>query len=281
MQEWLNHTLTEEERLAFDRDGYFLLKNALPPDMLNRVLATIDQMDTDYRAEDGVKENARLNMHGLIGKDDLFMELMDWPQTFAKVFGIMGWNIQLFHTQLVVTPPGGGNKGKKRLGWHQDNNRMNRDFETPIDTHPRVSMKVAFFLTDTTEVGRANFYIVPGGHLKDKVVFASEDDEMPEGALAAQVKAGDALFFDRRLWHAASPNMSDHPRKVLFYGYSYRWLRTKSDMDLTYLYDSMNPIRRQLLGYATGAGGRFAPKDEDVPLREWIEESLGEEAVRA
>jgi hypothetical protein len=52
-------------------------------------------------------------------------------------------------------------------------------------------------------------------------------------------------------------------------------------MDLTYLYDSMNPIRRQLLGYATGAGGRFAPKDEDVPLREWIEESLGEEAVRA
>lgn len=90
MQEWLNHTLTEEERLAFDRDGYFLLNNALPPDMLNRVLATIDQMDTDYRAEDGVKENARLNMHDLIGKDDLFMELMDWPQTFAKVFGIMG-----------------------------------------------------------------------------------------------------------------------------------------------------------------------------------------------
>ena len=68
------------------------------------------------------------------------------------------------------------------------------------------------------------------------VHFASDDDLMPEDALATQVKPGDALFFDRRLFHAASPNLSDVERRVLFYGYSYRWLRTKSDMDLDHLY---------------------------------------------
>ena len=43
-------------------------------------------------------------------------------------------------------------------------------------------------------------------------------------------KPGTAVFFDRRLWHAPSPNWSEVTRKVLFYGYGYRWIRTKDDM---------------------------------------------------
>ena len=159
--------------------------------------------------------------------------------------------------------------------------RMNKDFETEIASHPRVSMKVAYFLSDTRAVGRANFYIVPGSHRAGRVVYADDAELLPEGALATQVKPGDALFFDRRLWHAASPNVSDVERRVLFYGYSYRWLRTKSNMDLAHLYDKVDPIRKQLLGYATSGNGRFSPQDEDVPLREWIRRNVGERAVDA
>ena len=109
----------------------------------------------------------------------------------------------------------------------------------------------------------------------------TRSNRMPEGALATQVKPGDALFFDRRLFHAASPNISDAERRVLFYGYSYRWLRTKSNMDLDHLYGQVDPIRKQLIGHATSGNGRFSPLDEDVPLREWIRVNLGEEAVSA
>jgi len=66
---------------------------------------------------------------------------------------------------------------------------------------------------------------------------------------------------------------------MLLYGYSYRWLQSKSAMKLEHLYDQVNPIRRQLLGYATSANGYFSPQDEDVPLRKWVREHLGEEAV--
>ncbi len=41
-----------------------------------------------------------------------------------------------------------------------------------------------------------------------------------------------------------------------------------------------DPVRRQLLGVGpTGGMGFTSPKEEDVPLREWIREHLGEEAV--
>lgn len=279
MNEWKQHLLTTAESEAFDRDGYFVVENALSPDQVDRANAAMNRCEREARDAKGEAEAARLNQHDLIERDPVFLEMVDWPRTFPKVFGLMGWNIQLFHTQMVITPPHTAEKIEKRVGWHQDNNRMNRDFETDIPTHPRVSMKIAYFLSDTREVGRANFYIVPGSHRTGGVTYENDDDLFPNGALATQVKPGDALYFDRRLWHAASPNVTDVERRVLFYGYSYRWLRTKSNMDHDHLYDQVDPIRRQLLGYATSGNGRFSPKDEDVPLREWIREHLGEEAV--
>jgi ectoine hydroxylase len=60
------------------------------------------------------------------------------------------------------------------------------------------------------------------------------------------------------------------------YGYSHRWLRTKSDMHHDGLFDRVEPIRRQLLGWASSANGHFEPADEDVPLRAWIREHLGD-----
>jgi ectoine hydroxylase-related dioxygenase (phytanoyl-CoA dioxygenase family) len=76
------------------------------------------------------------------------------------------------------------------------------------------------------------------------------------------------VLFDRRLWHAASTNVSESTRVFVTYGYSYRWLRPKSAMQHQDLFPHISPVRRQLLGYATSANGYFDPTDEDVPLRE-------------
>lgn len=216
MEVWKENLLTSDEHDAFEQEGYFVVENALSPDEVDRINAAMDRCEIQSRNAKGVEAEKRLNQHDLIERDPVFMDLIDLPTTFPKVWGLMGWNIQLFHTQMVITPPHTQERIEKRFGWHQDNNRMNKDFETARPTHPRVSMKVAFFLSDTREEGRANFYIVPGSHVSGAVHFANDDDLMPEGALATQVKPGDALFFDRRLFHAASPNISDAERRVLF-----------------------------------------------------------------
>ncbi len=91
--------------------------------------------------------------------------------------------------------------------------------------------------------------------------------------MCIRAKPGDAVFFDRRLWHARSENDSSITRKGLFYGYSYRWLRPKDDMTIpNKLFQISDPIRQQLLGSGTNANGYFSPKDVDVPLKVWLEE---------
>jgi hypothetical protein len=51
-------------------------------------------------------------------------------------------------------------------------------------------------------------------------------------------------------------------------------------MTVSHLIDRCDPIRRQLLGASpTGGHGYTSPTDEDVPLRTWLREHLGEAAV--
>ena len=193
--------------------------------------------------------------------------------------GILGWNIQLYHSHMTVSPPFPADERPKEveLHWHQDSDRLNFELET--DPQPRVSLKVAYFLTDTRELGRAKLYLAPGSHLWNERAKAAAEGTQPEGGRAVQVAPGTAVMFDRRIWHSASPNVSDVSRKVLFCGYSYRWLRPRDNMTGARFMGRHDPIRRQLLGASSGGMGYTSPGDDDVPLREWIREHAGEAAV--
>jgi ectoine hydroxylase len=276
----LEYCLTEHERPAFERDGYFVIEDALPPSLVNQLVAVVDRLDAEHRPIRGKGPHELLNLLDFIGKDEIFLELLDWPQTFPKVWGLLGWNIQLYHSHMNVTPPMSLREepAKKRLQWHQDSGRLNADIET--NPRPRISLKVGFFLTDTTQLGRGNMHVLPGSHLQNRIDFPADGVSNPEGAVPLQAPAGAAVFFDRRIWHAPSPNPSDMTRKALFYGYSYRWLRPRDDMTVAHLMDRCDPIRRQLLGASpTGGYGYTSPTDEDVPLRGWIREHQGDAAV--
>jgi len=274
---WVGHELTGVERDVFERDGFLVVPGALAAATVDALLSLAQRYDDAFRAEPGVGRYHVLNLHDLVGRDDAFFDLVDAAATFPKVFGILGWNIQLFHTQLIVTPPTHPDAAGGSYGWHQDNNRMNLDFETP-PPHPRVSVKVGYFLTSLPEPGMGNLSVVPGSHRLGRPDAVGSNE--PENAVELTASAGDAVVFDRRLWHAASTNTSEATRVFLAYGYSYRWLRSKSRMEPATLMESCGPVRRQLLGAApTGANGYFDPHDDDVPLRAWIREHLGAAAL--
>jgi ectoine hydroxylase len=276
----LEYCVTEQERQEFDQNGFFIVEDALPPPLVRDLVAVVDRLDAEYRPKMGRGPHELLNLLNFIGKDDLFVELLDWRKTFAKVWGILGWHIQLYHSHMTVTPPlpADAPPAKKRLGWHQDSGRLNTDLES--NPRPRISLKVGYFLTDTTEPGSGNMYVVPGSHLQNTPKFPEDGVSDPPEAVPLRVRPGTAVFFDRRIWHTPSPNYSDQTRRVLFYGYSYRWLRPRDNMTVAHLMDRADPIRRQLLGAsATGGLGYTSPTDEDVPLKTWIREHLGEGAV--
>ena len=100
--------------------------------------------------------------------------------------------------------------------------------------------------------------------------------------------------------HSAARNFSEATRKVIFFGYSYRWLRgldyrcsrpprasfrpssicllTKGrvrSLMPDWLLNQCDPIQRQLLGDIANAKGHWQPTQEDVPLKTFIETHRG------
>ena len=99
-----------------------------------------------------------------------------------KSMAIVDPSLCRYHVHMNVTPPGATFMRTKGLGaetraetrddgsipaadevetfaFHQDSARVNKDLPLP---RPRLSLKVAFFLTDLREEGAANMWVVPG-----------------------------------------------------------------------------------------------------------------------
>jgi len=265
----LDNRLTDDERRTFEETGVLVVEDALSPD---QVASLTSKADAIYarRVAEGHNSAQALFYPNFIPDDAEFADLVDYPRILPKVWGLLGWNIYLYHAHMIVTPPSGKPKDDRTFGWHQDSGRVNQEMES--SPRPRLSLKVAYFLSDTGLPDRGNFWVVPGSHLNDRLAMPPDGNGQPEGAQPVLAKPGTAVFFDRRIWHAGSPNWSDVSRKVLFYGYGYRWLRTKDDMTVQSLWERSDPIRRQLLGAGTNANGYYSPADEDVPLRTWLRE---------
>lgn len=282
----VDHRLTPEERASFETNGYLIVEDALDPDTTRRIVSRLDQLlgeaetNVDARTADGgavhvSRDGPAVFFDNVVGSDQMFVDLVDHPRTFPKVWGLLGWNIYLHDGVAIVTRTSvqdaeGGQSGvATSFRWHRDGGLMNgMATDTPP---PRLTLKVGFFLTDLSEPGRGNMWLVPGSHRRNGAPRGL-GSEVPHGAIPLCVEPGTAVVFDRRTWHAATPNTSPGPRKALMYGYAERWIRPVQAMTFDHQWQRSDAVRRQLLGTAVDPYGCFFPTDEDVPLRVWLRE---------
>jgi ectoine hydroxylase len=240
----------------FERDGFAIVEQALTPDELEAVRKAVDRTWADLGG-------GTVHELGFLRHDPIFLELIDHPATLSIVAGLLGWNIYLYHCHLDVHPPIADAEPQWR--WHQDGGRQNLELESP---RPRLSVKVAYFLTDVADPENGCLWVIPGSHRHDKLARPPDGSLVPPGAEPVLLPAGSAVVFDRRLWHARGDNVSKMTRKALFYAYTYRWIRPRDELRLDpELLEAATPTRRQLLGAGTSAIGHWIPTEEDVPLR--------------
>lgn len=270
------HRLNEKQKTEFEETGLLTIENAISDEVVHALTKVVDKI-YDENAEEG-KYFFRPNC---VVENSLFMELMQCPTTFPLVWDLLGWNIYLYHSHFIVTPPMPKDKKReqKTLGWHQDSGRVNWDIETT--PRPRISLKIAYWLTDTTIPDCGAMHIVPGAHRRDKLEIPKDGKSNPQGSIPLAVKPGTATFFDRRSWHAASPNWSSVTRKAVFMGYGYRWIRSKDyDIQPKEILDRLDPVQRQLLGDGPSANSHFSPRtEEDVPLYNLIKKIRGDNSL--
>ena len=84
----LAHVLSQEEKRQFAEQGYLTIKGALTPAELNRLEAACDRVWRDEQARDlGPDQN--LFYPNFVGREQVFVDLLDHPRTFPKVWGLL------------------------------------------------------------------------------------------------------------------------------------------------------------------------------------------------
>ena len=275
---WLQYCATKEQLEHFDEQGYLIVEDALSAERVEKLSAAADRVDAGEREKQGLAPGAMMAKFRSVIEDDAFFDLLDNEKTFPLLWDILGWNIQLYISHLIVYPPEPEDTERKTKGahWHQAGGRPVEEIERPA---PRLSLKISYWLSDTTIPQSGAMKILPGSHRMVDKPHQDRPEEDPVGAMEVRVKPGTAVLFDRRLWHTRGYNYSDVTRKVVFFGYSYRWLRglDYNNMPEEVLAKCGSVIRRQLLGDGVDVKGWWQPTEEDVPLKGWIREHRGEE----
>jgi ectoine hydroxylase len=300
--------LTEEQRRDFDEKGYIILEDFFAPEEFTRLLAAIDEVGERIRRAKNLTERDHWSIRNALAHHEAFLDLVDHPRILPYVVDTIGWNVQIRTTHLDYRPPyppdlvpGELGRGKgadhvagyRNLVWHPDLCGPYL-FEAPsLDGHvPFMEIKVGYYLSDLTARNSGALCVVPGSHKRKPQELRDLDFRVDPAEVAElNFKPNTALVWRTAVWHCVSPNLSDRVRKVMYYGYHYRWLRpTDYVQQDPALIARSSPIRRQLLGaLATDddpmgkdpdwepSSQHWLPKNWDnVPLKQWAEEQVGQ-----
>ena len=202
----LPHLLTDTELAEFQRQGFFVVRGALDQSKVSQLLRASDSIDAVFRERMSIAATERMDLLDCLGAafatdrtslstgvgsaGQQFLDLVDVSTTFPKVWGLMGPNISLYHTQVSVQPPLPPGTQRERFGWHRDSGNLNKELE---GNTAMVSLKVGFFLTAAAE--STGFHCVSGSHLplSNGQFEQAPRDKDPPSAVSVSMEAGDAI----------------------------------------------------------------------------------------
>ena len=244
--------LTPEQRRSFDEDGFLVVRGALAPAEVERLLDACDRLAGVFLNKPVVLNRPEYNhldlRPGLLRERALF-ELVSHSPTVPLVVQLLSPNIHLHSTALICKRPESASAPRFRRGWH-------RDIRIPQDLGheglPRVGVKICYCLTDFHQPDSGMTLLARKSHLRSEPLAIRKGQIDPEDAELCDLKlnAGDAFLFENRLYHTAAPNLSERTSKVLMYGYAYRWMKPEvylESPDERGLWQA-DSVTRQLLG---------------------------------
>ena len=231
--------LSARDAAAWDRDGFFLVKEFSPPDvcdaMLRRAIDLAREADgrgvagtaivppernlADSMGSEALAEE-RVSKVFKVHRDSVFHEFATQPDLVASVQHLLGTDIDCFLSQFIFKNPGACGQP-----WHQD------AFYFPIDRGPQVGVWLA-----VTEATLANgcLHVVPGSHLEpvhehllDRRPNANQGyveilDHDMSGERPVTMAPGDLLIFHSHLMHRSKDNNSSAIRAAMVYHFGER-----------------------------------------------------------
>lgn len=259
--------LTSDQKQFVDDNGYLLIKNALPSDVVAEIDAAVDEVYAKQEEAGNLEGGGKLNLRNCITQHEAFLQLLDWHKSFPYACGVLNWNIQMITSHLIVLPSKEEppDDVKTKIGLHRDGGTSYREMQEP---HPRILLKIAYAISDQSDPASGATVLVPGSNRLTGMPARDPETGWARGAISMNVNAGDAFLFEQRTFHGIGHNWSGLPRKTIFMGYAYRWVKPMDYIMMPdELVDRCNPIQKQLLGVVDDAMSFYIPQDKDVPLK--------------
>jgi phytanoyl-CoA hydroxylase len=216
--------MTDDAAAAYREDGYVLVPSVFDAaevqemrdaiaGILENVNGTADDRNHTWRSaaadEDEVKQLQLKGFHDLPYHDAIFTQMVAHPRLVDVLTSLIGPNVQLHHTKMLVKPPEQG----APFPMHQD---------YPYFPHERHSVLAASVHLDDTDEENGCLHVIPGSHKWGPLEAHGEsktvDYELDSGR-PCTASAGDVLFFNYLTVHGSGVNRSDRTRRNVLFQY--------------------------------------------------------------
>jgi hypothetical protein len=247
----------------FDLRGYIIIKNAVSPDLVERLSRTIDTyLDLEYLEWRGNVQrfdnngNAGIELQNIVEGGQPFEELIDHPSWHDRLLRYCGEKDSyvegLFIDECFASVRRRGGYFPFHTGSEDGVIRGQYRFVNNQFRCGQVNMLLA--LTDIGP-GDGGTMVIPGSHKSNFIHPGvkpgwdeSQKIDSVEGATEVHLDRGDALLFVDAMSHGASTRTNPGERRVVIYRYGPKWGNTR--YGYTYspqLLERLTPERRNIL----------------------------------
>lgn len=244
--------LHKDQIEAFKKDGFLVVRNALTNEQNKNVIEACDRLAHSFLNKGKILNKPWYNdldlRPGLLNEEAL-LDLVTHPSTVPLVAQLLTPNIHLHSSAITYKRPENPELPLYRRGWHRDI-RIPRDLgHTQL---PMVGIKICYCLSDFSDPDSGMTIMARKSHLDQEPLKIPADGVDPIGKDVCELKlnAGDAVLFENRIFHTATPNRTDRIAKRIIYGYAFRWMKQEVYLDPpdNELLKKSDPVTRQLLG---------------------------------
>jgi ectoine hydroxylase-related dioxygenase (phytanoyl-CoA dioxygenase family) len=238
----------DTERIAerIESDGYVVLESVVPPELVRRLVETIDRvmdsLGTPFGANAFLGERTR-RLFNLLARDPLFAEVPLFPPALDVASSVLDDGLLLSSLTAISMHP-----GQDAQPFHCD------DGSIPLPRpHVPLTCVAIWALTDFTLDNGAT-RLVPGSHRWDR---RPGKGEQPDGVVSAVMPAGSVLIYNGGVWHGGGPNRSDARRLGIVCNYCAGWVRHEENQLLALdrsVVAGFPPRLRRMVGYGVYRG---------------------------